>query len=128
MPLDNPNQAPVGDLEILVDARSRISDQNSWVQGRYTDGDRRCLVAALSQACGSRGFSMPNKIERRLARMLARQLPADAPWWTKIRLVPARHRLMSFNDFPRTTQHDVLALFDRAIRHLASRVPEYVTA
>src|SRR5690242_4686734 len=101
MPLDNPNRARVGDLEILIDARGRISGQSSWVQGRYTDGDRRCLVAALSQACGSGSFSIPNKIERRLARMLARQLPAGAPWWTKIRLVSTRHRLMSLNDFDR---------------------------
>ncbi len=128
MPLDNLTQAPVGDLEILIDARSRISGQNSWVQGRFADGERRCLVAALSQACESRSFSVPNKIERRLARMLARQLPAEAPWRTKTRLVSARRRLMAFNDCPRTARHDVLALFDRTIRDLMQKVPEYASA
>jgi hypothetical protein len=37
------------------------------------------------------------------------------------------HRLMRFNDSPRTTHDDVMALFDRTIRHLAAgRVAELV--
>ena len=56
MPFDAPYQTPFGDIELLTDARSRISNRKSWVQGRFQDGDRHCLVAALSLACGSRSF------------------------------------------------------------------------
>ena len=121
MPFDNPHQMPFGDLEILRDARSRIADEGNWLKGDFRDGDRHCLVAALSVAAGSRNFKIPNKAERRLARFLVTQLPAKAPFWTRLRVMPARHRLMYFNDDARTTHSDVMALYDRAIEHLASR-------
>jgi hypothetical protein len=128
MPFDNPNQAPTGDFEILTDARSRIPTQNSWVQGRFHDGDRHCLVAALSLASGSRSFNIPNRTERRVARLLASQLPPTAPFWTKIRLLPARQRLMTFNDDPRTKHEDVMALLDRTIDRLTTMVSRYALA
>lgn len=128
MPFDNLNQAPGGDLEILLHGRASISDKNSWIQGRYIDGDRRCLVAALSQACGSGSFDMPNRTERRLARLLAKQLPPEAPFWTRVRFLSARHRLMSFNDCPRTAHEDVLSVYDRTISDMAKRVSNYVPA
>jgi hypothetical protein len=128
MPFDFPDQAPISDLEILVDARARISSENAWVKGRFEDGDRLCLVAALSLACGSRSFNIPNKTERRLARLLARQLTSGLPWRMRTRLVPARSRLMSYNDHPRTTQGDVAALFDRTICSGVSKVRELVPA
>src|SRR5579859_1958257 len=113
MPFDIPYQCPISDLEILVNARGRIAGEHSWVQRCFKDGNRHCLVAALSLACGSRNFRMPNKNERRLARLLAKRLSAKTPW--KMRIVPARYYLMSFNDHPRTRQADVVALFDRTI-------------
>jgi hypothetical protein len=122
MPLDNPHQAPISDLELLMDARDRICVDVLWVQGRFSDGDRHCLVAALSLACGNHSFRAPNQTERQLARLLANQLPRKMPLWAKIRLVPARQRLMSFNDDPRTSHEDVIALLDRTIGHLASKV------
>jgi len=122
MPFDNPHQAPIGDLERLTDARSRISSQSMWVQGSFRDGHRHCLVAALSLASGSRDINMPNRTERRLARLLARHLPPKRLFWIRIRLVPARHRLMAFNDNTRTSHEDVMALFDRTIHHLASKI------
>ena len=128
MPFDFPHQAPSGDLAILVDARARMSCETMWVKGRFEDGDRHCLVAALSLACGSRSFNIPNKTERRLARLLAKQLSPDLPWRMRSRLVPARSRLMSFNDYPRTRQGDVDALFDRTISCLMSNSPELVPA
>ena len=128
MPFDAPYQTPFGDIELLTDARSRISSRKSWVQGRFQDGDRHCLVAALSLACGSRSFHMPNRTERRLARLIAKQIPPDAPFMTRCRLIPARQRLMSLNDDPRTTHEDVIALFDRTISHLASTAPISVPA
>ena len=120
MPFDAPYQTPFGDIELLTDARSRISDRTTWVQGRFQDGDRHCLVAALSLACASLSFQLPNRTEKRLARLIAKQIPPDAPFMTRCRLTPARQRLMSLNDDPRTTHEDVIGLFDRTISHLAS--------
>ena len=54
MPFDAPYQTPFGDIELLTDARSRICNRKSWVQDHFTNGDRYCLVAALSLACASR--------------------------------------------------------------------------
>ena len=126
MPFDNPHQAPVGDLHILLDARGRISDQTLWLKRSFKDGDRHCLVGALSMACGSRSLNAPNRTERRLTRILAKNFPVVAPWWTSIRLITARRRLISWNDYPQTTHADVLALFDRTIAALAGEVSDYV--
>jgi hypothetical protein len=120
MPFDAPCQTPFGDIEFLTDARSRISNPKSWVQGRLEDGDRHCLVAALSLACGSRSFDMPNRTEKKLARLIATQIPRDAPFMSRWRLIPVRQRLMSLNDAPCTTHEDVMALFDRTISQLAT--------
>ncbi len=38
MPFDAPYQTPFGDIELLTDARSRISDGKSWVRHRFEDG------------------------------------------------------------------------------------------
>ena len=128
MPFDSPYQIPFGDIELLMDARSRISDHKSWVRHRFQDGDSHCLVAALSLACGSRSFQMPNRTEKRLARVMVKQIAPDAPFLTRCGLMPARMRLMSLNDGPRTTHADVMALFDRTIDHLAYMVPNSVPA
>ena len=128
MPFDAPYHTPFGDIELLTDARSRIANRKSWVQGRFQDGDRYCLVAALSLACGSRSFKLPNQTEKRLARLIAKQIPPDAPFMTQCSLIPARQRLMALNDDPRTTHDDVMALFDRTISHLASTTRISVSA
>jgi hypothetical protein len=128
MPFDNPHQAPINDLEILIDARERISGENSWLKRCFTNEKRHCLVAALSLACGSRSFYAPSKTERRLARLLAKQLSPATPLRMRTRLMPARSRLMLFNDHRRTRQEDVVALFDRTICCLASKAPEFVPA
>ena len=120
MPFDNPHQTPFGDLELLADARNRISDQNKWTKGRFKDGDHRyCLVASLSLACASHSFYMPNRTERWLAGMLAKHIPPSEPFWMKVRFLTARRRLMSFNDDPRTCHADVMTLFDRTSSDLA---------
>ena len=123
MPFDSPCQMPFGDIELLLDARSRISDRKFWGRHRFQDGDRLCLIAALSLACGSRSFDMPNLMEKRLARLIAEQIPPHAPFMTRCKLIPARKRLISLNDGPRTRHEDVMALFDRTIDHLASTAP-----
>ena len=123
MPFDAPYQTPFGDIELLTDARSRISNRGSWIQNCFRDGDRHCLIAALSLACGSRSFQMPNRTEKRLARLIAKQIPPHAPYMTRCKLIPARKRLISLNDGPRTRHEDVMALFDRTVEHLASTAP-----
>jgi hypothetical protein len=128
MPFDNPCQMPFGDVELLMDARTRISNCGMWVKGRFRDGDRYCLVAALSVACASRSFKVPSPTERRLARLLAAQLPPTARFWTRLRFIPARHRLMSFNDDRRTRHEDVIALLDRAIHCLAGKMSVDIVA
>jgi hypothetical protein len=123
MPFDSSHQMPASDLEVLVDARGHISGKNAWVKRRFQDGNRHCLVGALSLACGSPGFNVMNQTERRLARLLAEQLSPEEHWWMRLRFVTVRSRLMSFNDHPRTTHEDVLAVYDHAIHCLARRFP-----
>jgi hypothetical protein len=127
MPFDNPHQTPFGDADLLRDARSRIFGKSDWVQGRFQDGNRYCLVAALAVVSGSATFQMPNRVERRLARCLAAQLPSRVPLWARMRCFTARQRLIWFNDSWRTKHEDVIALFDRAIDHQSSKVSIYVT-
>jgi hypothetical protein len=115
MPFDSPDHVPDHDLAILTEARDRIADPQTWIQHTFKKGDRHCLVGALSLACGSRDFYVPNKTERRLAQRLVEQLPSKMPFWAKIGLAPARSRLMAFNDDHRTSHNDVVALFDRTI-------------
>src|SRR5215469_10920295 len=122
MPFDNPHQMPFGDLEVLRDARGRIADKDNWLKGDFRDGDRHCLVAALALAAGSSDFRTPNGTERRLARCLVMQLPTNVPLRIRLRIMPVRQRLMYFNDDTGTNHSDVVALYDRTIEHLTSRV------
>jgi hypothetical protein len=128
MPFDNPHQTPFGDLELLMEARGRISSRDTWVQGHFQKGGRYCLVASLSLTCGSRSFGMPNRTELRLSRLIAKQMPPDAPFWLRHRFMPARRRLIAFNDDLLTHHEDVVALFDRTIAHLASSTQVCVAA
>ena len=96
------------------------------MQGRYQDGNRLCIVGALSLVSGSRSFNTPNRVERRLARVLVAQLPPGGPVRVGLRYFTARQRLMWFNDSQRTGHADVLALFDRAIDHSMSKTPAFI--
>ena len=128
MPFDNPHQTPYGDLERLIEARGRISSREAWVRGISRKKGGYCLVAALSLTCGSRSFGVPNRTELRLSRLVAMHMPPDAPFWVRYRFMPARRRLIAFNDDPLTHHEDVIALFDRAIEHLAITAPVCVAA
>ena len=128
MPFDNPHQAPFGDLELLMEARSRISSREAWVQGHFQRRGRHCLVASLSLTCGSRSFGMPNRTEQRLSRLIAMQMPSNVPFWIRYRFMPARRRLIAFNDDALTRHADVMALLDRAIDNLLSTAPARVAA
>jgi hypothetical protein len=123
MPFDSLNQNRTGDLELLWDARSKIADEASWVQGRYSDGQRLCLVAALCVVAGSRSFQTSH-LERRLARLIAAQLPKRA----LMRFVTGRQRLMWYNDNPGTSHRDVLGLLDKAIDCAMRQTPVYTSA
>jgi hypothetical protein len=85
-------------------------------------------VASLSLTCGSRSFGMPNRTEQRLCRLIAKQMPSDAPFWIRHRFMPSRRRLIAFNDDLLTQHDDVIALLDRVIEHLASTAPVRVAA
>ena len=126
MPFDNPYQTPFGDIELLQDARRLISDRRDWVQDRFQDGNRLCLVAALSSVSGSRGFDLPNRVERRLTRLLARQLPSRT-FWSRMRFFTARQRLILFNDNRDTRHEEIIALFDRTIDKLTGDMPVCVS-
>jgi hypothetical protein len=126
MPFDAPQQTPFGDIELLLHARRLISDRGHWVKRRFQDGNRRCLVAALSSVSVSQGSGLASRVERRLSRLLARQLQSRM-FWSRMKILPARQRLMLFNDDPRTRHEDVVALFDRAINDLTIKAPVYVS-
>jgi hypothetical protein len=121
MPFDNPFDGEFGDIQILMDARGLISGKGDWVKGRFREGDRHCLVDALSLASGSPEISLPNRTEKQLARLLANQLPSRKRFWNRLVLMPARRRLIWFNDNPHTKHEDVMALFDRTIEYQISK-------
>ena len=127
MPFDNPPDGRFGDIDLLWAARSRIGHESGWVQNRYSDGDRLCLVAALSIVAASSSFDAPNRTERRLARLVADQLPESVPRWARLKFFTARRRLIWFNDSPYTKHQDVVALMTRAINRAASRTPARVS-
>ena len=123
MPFDNAFEGPFSDIEILMDARRRIADRGHWLQRQFRYRDRHSLVAALSVASQSSRFDRPNQTERRLARILVRQLPRKAGVSKFLIFATARYRLETFNDRCRTQHEDVLELFDRTIEHLQAEVP-----
>jgi hypothetical protein len=120
MPFDNPPQGPLSDLEILMDARSRIDSPDRWLKGDLRKGNRHCLVAALAMACRNPQFDQPSGTERRLILAMARQLPRGLGRLQRMICFKPMQRLIRFNDSRRTTHNDVMALFDRTIQHLAN--------
>jgi hypothetical protein len=128
MPFDNPHQTSFGDLHVLEDARGRIFTQDRWIKRRFKINERLCVVAALSLAARSRNFSLPNRTERRLTRLLVAQIPPTRPFFKRITLLSSRQRLIRYNDSAGTGHPEVIALFDRAMHHLVSEAPTCVPA
>jgi hypothetical protein len=125
MPFDDPPRTPSGDIELLWEARSCILDRDHWTQGRFQDGDRHCLIAVLSLVSGSPSFDVGNRVEGRLTRLLAKNLPSTS--W-RVKFFTARWGLICFNDDPDTGHEDVIWLFDRTIDLLASQAPASCSA
>ena len=63
MPFDNPHQMPFGDLELLMEARGRISSREAWVRAISKKMGATVSWPSLSLTCGSRSFGMPNRTE-----------------------------------------------------------------
>lgn len=118
MPFDGFHRGDFEDIERLLDARSRIAHPSNWIKGTFQDGDRYCVVGALSAVCAGRCWERPSDTERRLTRILAGQLPRQSGFQRLMRLRSARWSLIRFNDRPSTSHADVMALFERAIERL----------
>jgi hypothetical protein len=56
--------------------------------------------------------------------MLAGQLPPEALWRTRSKLVSARRRLRSANDDCQTGHDDLIALIERTTQHLVCGAPQ----
>lgn len=109
-PKTEPHPSPAANpvAEILRKARALIEKPSAWGRCDLHDKDtgRRCIYGAL-EAAGTIG---EGPIREALIEAVG-TFPADSYWATSPRsIVP-----MMFNDCPRTTHADVLALFDRAI-------------
>lgn len=117
MPFDG-YQRRFGDIDRLLDARSRIADPGHWIKGTFRRDDRYCTVGALREACPSDNARAANRVECRLAKLLAEQLPSGRRMQWRMMFRPARCALISFNDHPETRHADILALFDGAIARL----------
>jgi len=97
------------DLSTLRRARAGVSVPGGWTQGQFRSGDRRCAMAWLSDGAGHPALIETARLaERSLLPVLAPAYRQDAGWLD----------IALFNDHHRTTQEDVVALFDRAIMRL----------
>ena len=111
MPFDAPQRSN-HDSELLAQAKNALV-RRGWVQGQYSHDDGRlCAVAALAIACGNRRFGHPSRTQRRLARLLASELPHWGwySWW-----MSGYFRVKGYNDAPHTGYDDVMDMYDRAI-------------
>jgi hypothetical protein len=64
MPFDDPHQTPFGDLELLMEARGRISRREAWVprgfcegwHGNFALGQGTCLICIAKEPGSSLGL------------------------------------------------------------------------
>lgn len=106
MPFDNP-QPPSRYTAPLHDAKHYIRYPNLWTKDIDFDGPRMCLVSAVQFASELYHYDdLPY-----LLRLLCKELPSPWRWMP----MPARTKLIIFNDRGSTTHADVIDMFDRAI-------------
>ena len=133
MPFDNPHQGAIRRSRTAGGgSRSHLQQGHLEFKAISRKEGAYCLVASLSSTCGSRSFGMPNRTELRLSRLVVMQMPPDAPFWMRHRFLPARRRLIAFNDDLLTQHEDVMALLTGLsivwrVRHRSSSPPDQVT-
>ena len=125
MPFDvfDPRPEPTNDGELLRLAQQMIADERFWIKLAWSSQTsfgttQYCPVAAIALACNNTNFRQPTKLERRLCRLLVRQMPLRGGLWRL--LVTSRLRVRIYNDHARTTHADIMRLFDAAIRSAGS--------
>lgn len=106
-------------LEVLKAAKALL--QCGWTQG----------VGARTSAGVAVGSHNPLATRFCALGALARTTPSHAHYCTvrnvlEQHLPPGTPGVMSYNDVPTTTYADILALFDRAIRHAKGAILEEV--
>jgi hypothetical protein len=94
------------DLALLRETRRRLAKPGAWAQRTLSAGDARCALGWLIEVASR---TNAGDLAR---RTLFPVLPVYFATGDDI------HGLFCFNDFPSTTQWDVVSLFDRAIMRL----------
>ena len=119
MPLDvAAASSPMNDdVARLIATRNLIETPDTWIKRAYVykgNGKTQyCLVGALSRACGSFCFHIPNRTERRLINLLVKELGIPGRL-----MYTARHCLKMYNDASQVSHRHILALIDRSIARL----------
>ena len=116
MPFDNPPEQhlPI-ELILLRLARSSIDQPNKWAKRCFFDGrggNRYCAFEAIRIACDGLGISL----QKRLVRALAREIPLG--FHATICFLPAKAKVIIYNDSKQTTHEMVMRMYDRAIARL----------
>ncbi len=99
----------VTERDLLIRAREFLSDESRWVKGEWYMGDVSapsacCLVGALERAAMSAPRDVFLEAEARLEELV--NTPSESDDWIE---------LFEWNDDPKRTHAEVLALLDRAI-------------
>lgn len=109
------------ELDLLRLARNIISHPLSWTKARYvSQGGAYCALGAIGVAADNpRKGTRPTIIERRVARILADEIPCGL----RFRFAgTARMRVVYFNDRKTTNHAMIIKLFDRAITRLEAKL------
>jgi ferritin-like protein len=97
-------------IVVLKLARNIISE--GWCQGYYVNNNQYCISGAISAAVAI------NQIELKLGNIECSKLLQQIIAELRIDLPIGFRDLIHFNDYPTTTQNDVLNLFDKTIKNL----------
>lgn len=110
-------------LEILKKAKSRI--EKGWIKGNLRIGDKNEKVCSVGAIIPRFHLTLTSQTEL-AGRYVFEALPVDIQdkWndhWVKFRptsapVVKYESAIITFNDAPKTTERDVLDVFDRAIK------------
>lgn len=91
-------------LQVLVEARARITDPNDWCRGDYFIDNRCCPLGAIAVAMGKpKNFWSGEAVFNTPANLALSEAMGEA--------------VHKFNDDERNSHADVLAAFDKAIEN-----------